>query len=188
MRIPAFPWLQLQHLDLHVYRLKSLEDMPFGDLMPNLQTASIHAFDSPPALLVLDVSGCKNLVRLVLNGAIVCRVLKPPRCWLRLDYSAWAKTGVEAGELQPTLSVANEVSLNYKDLCAPPWGLIGKTYMPSLQVLRLLLPEARADDADLLARCVRPNLPVLKSILCGDINSPSVHVMKIHIPADFGQC
>lgn len=139
------PFLHLKHLDLTVYKLKRLEGMHLGNLFPVLQTARIAGTRLPGILLHLDVSGCKHLAQLVLEEHIVCRLVKQPQCWVKVDLLGCDSfmMKLEKKQLHPDLSAVNEIFLHDTDVLSS-WGLLATAPMPNLEVLGSLARSQRA--------------------------------------------
>ena len=191
--VPYMPLLQLKHLDLGLENLDTLDGKPFAAVLPALETASISAFQ-PSAISELDVSGCQHLMRLVLSNLMVCRLSKPPQCRLRVDTTGWSYTDAEASQLQPGLSEVNEALVSSEEFYSPQ-GLVASVCMPNMEVIRCDWSDDNYYDGDdkddgsvanALMHCLRHsrNLPVLKSILCGDYDNSPKTVMGARIPAD----
>ena len=139
---PRIPLVHLRHLVLDVWQLETLEGMRFGEAVPALQTAIVSARGDVPGLLSeMDVSGCKDLVRLVFNGILVCHLEKQPKCWLRVDLTEWhcynlSRLNLEATQLQSMLSEVDEVCLSYFRDYFQPQGLFATAAMPNVKVLK----------------------------------------------------
>lgn len=195
---------QLKHLDLCMYNLDILERMPFGRLVPALETACITYPYPEDNGIVSEVSfsGCQQLTQLRLTGIDVCHLSMPPHCRLRIGLIT------SDSDFYKDTSKAQQATRNVKEILViscelySPQGLFARVCLPELEVIRCYWPtaeEGRDFDEDkvyeeggipshALVHCLENgrNVPALKSILCGDFANANKLPMKIHIPA-FGR-
>ena len=200
-KAPMVPLLQLKHLELSLQTLDGLACMPFGACLPSLETASIKASFQPwpdriGFISELNVLGCTHLRQLVVSEVLVCSVLKPAQCRLRLD---WLKlrlccASLDKSQLLPALTEAHEVLLAAEELYLLD-GLVSLSCLPALEVIRCDWDDWDVDDeqdrslrwlANTLVHCMRHsrNLPALRSIICSDHDREGRFPMKIRIPAN----
>lgn len=182
--VPRIPLVHLKHLRLHVWQLASLEGMRFGESVPALQTARVSACGSKSGLLSkMDVSGCKDLVRLVIDNIVVCHLEKQPKCWLKVDLAEWRRDDLEATQLQSMFSAVDELRLSYRDVYHPQ-GLVAIAAMPNVKVPKFD-DICDGSDCELFS-----SLESLKSIICGNcdasFDSDSESERDHYIPADLG--
>ena len=176
--VPRIPLGHLKHLRLHVWQPASLEGMRFGESVPALQTARVSACGSNLGLFSeMDVSGCKDLVRLVFDGIIVCHLEKQPKCWLKVDLTEWRRDDLEATQLQSMFSAVDELRLSYRDVCEPQ-GLAAIAAMPNVKVLSFCnICEYGYNFSSLKS---------LKSIICSDCDDSCNSERDAYVPADLG--
>ena len=193
------PLPQLKHLDLCMYNLDILGRIPFGRVVPALETLCMTYPEDNGLVSELDFSGCQHLVQLRLTGLNVCRLSMPPHCRLRVglimgDSEFYADTS----KAQQALHNVKEILVKSYELFSPQ-GLFARVRPPELEVIRCDWSDNWAghdlDEDDVhegggipshaLVHCLKHNrdLPALKSILCGDYNNLHKLPMKLHIPA-----
>ena len=212
------PLLRLRHLDLGLGNVQALDGLALGPLFPELQTLCITYMkvdpatrveydvwtpdDEPEAISQLNVSGCRQLTRLVLKDMMPASLPKPPQCWLRFEVGVAWHGGEASRLLQPALSEVNELLFRRTDL-TPLRGLFEGVCLSELEIIRCRgweksdhfdVEEDLYDDVEtrygrratnLLTRFLRHSrkLPALTSILCGyEAYPPACHCIPADLP------